>query len=177
MELGQTVDCRRQQVGPGVLEVIPAGIVGGVLEAEVGAQVEDRRAALNERRDAFDRRTVGQSQEDGVRLRDGLVEGQACGGEMGVDGLNGLGDSPSPGETDQLHSWMPSQDADQLGSGVASCANDRDTNALIRRALPAIRPDRAFRRFEARAHRRTRPLAGGRLATESKPGRIAVMTA
>jgi len=95
-----------------------------------------------------------------------------------VDGLDGLGAPSSPGETDQLHARVPSQDADQLSTRVASSADDGDANPPIRRALPATRPGCPIRSFEACAHRRTGPLAGGRrLDTDSKPGWIAVMTA
>jgi hypothetical protein len=84
---------------------------------------------------------VGEGQEDGVGLRDLLADRQPGGGQVGVDGLDGFGAPTSPGETDQLHGWMPSQDADQLGSGVASGAYDRNADSFVRRALPATRPD------------------------------------
>jgi hypothetical protein len=119
---------------------------------------------------------MGQREENGIRLGDGLIDREAGGGEVGVDGLDGLGASTSPGETDQLHGWMPSQDADQLGSGVSSCAHDGDADSRVGRAVPATRPDRRVWCSEASAHGRLRPLTGGRLDTEPKPGWIAVMT-
>jgi len=118
---------------------------------------------------------MGQRKEDGVGFGNGLVEGERSRRKVGVDGLDGLGAATSPGETDQLHCWMPSQDADQLSSGVSSCADDSDANPFVRRALPATRPDRRLSCPEASAHGRSRPLAGGRLETGSKPGWIAVM--
>jgi hypothetical protein len=71
---------------------------------------------------------------------------------------------------------MPSQDADQLGSCVATGADHRNADSFGRRALPATRPDRLGRRFETCAHRRLPPLAEGRLESLEPSGWIAAMT-
>ena len=65
MELRQAVDGGVEEVGPRVLEAVPARVVGRVAEAEVGAQVDDRRAG----RDAGSATSaaagaVGEGQED-----------------------------------------------------------------------------------------------------------------
>ncbi len=128
VKLRQAVHGARQQVRPGMLEAIPARIVGRILEPEVRAEVDHRGPLADEGRSPLDGRPMGQGQEDGVGSRGGVIEAQGRPGEMGVDGLDGFGAPPSPDETDQLHGWMPSKDADQLGSRVSSSADHRDPN-------------------------------------------------
>ena len=72
---------------------------------------------------------------------------------------------------------MPGEQADQLGTDIASRTDDGDTNALIGEARPAVRRDRCGR-LETRAHGRARPLTGSRLLPVLEGiGWTAVMTA
>ena len=48
VELREPVDGRGEQLGPRVLEVVPGGVVGGIAEAEVRPEVDDRLALVEE---------------------------------------------------------------------------------------------------------------------------------
>ena len=59
MELGQAVDGDVEEVGPRVLEAVPARVVGRVAQPEVGPEVDDRGAGGDELRDDASRRRRG----------------------------------------------------------------------------------------------------------------------
>ena len=71
VQLGQAVDGPLEEVGSRVLEAIPARVVGRVAQAEVGTEVDDRRAVGDEVRDEAGRRAVGEREERGVDLAGG----------------------------------------------------------------------------------------------------------
>ncbi len=70
MQLGETVDGLVEQVRPRVLEAVPARIVGGVAQSEVGALVDDRGSVGDQPGHQLGGRSVGERHEDRVeRLR------------------------------------------------------------------------------------------------------------
>ncbi len=177
MELGQPVYGRRQQLGPRVLEVVPARVVGRVPEPEVGPQVDDRHAVPGELVDPAGRGAVGQRQEHGLRVvRNGVVDMEVAGREVGVDAAQGVALPLPPDKADDAHVRVQREEPDQLGADVPRRAHDRHPHGIAferpsaargggarigQGIVRTVRRDRRARRV--RAHRRARPLAGGRL--------------
>ena len=85
VELRQAVDGVVEELRRGVVEAVPARVVGGVPEAEVGAQVDDRRAGRGDGRDDLGCGAVGQGEEQRVDVVGrGRVDREAGRGEMGM---------------------------------------------------------------------------------------------
>ena len=160
-----------------VLEAVPARVVGGVAEAEVGPEVDDRGAAGDDRRNELRGRPVGERQEDGVGGGQVCVDDVRRRGEMGMDRPDGFVVAAAADETDDLDGGVAVEEPDELRTDVAGGADDGDPDATPgcgfgHGSRPAIR---LGRRLEAPAHRRVRPLSGGRHLRKS--GWIAVMDA
>ena len=126
VELGKAVDGLAEQVGPRMLEAVPAGIVGGVPEAEVGAEVDDRRAGGRELRDDLGGGTMGQREEDGVRVGDGRVDVEARAVEVDVGPADRLVAAAATHQPHDLDVRMARQQADELGADVAGGTDDGD---------------------------------------------------
>ena len=69
VELREPVHRGLEKVRSGVVEAVPGRIVGGVPEAEVGAEVDDRRARVDERAGHRRRGAVRQGEEHRVDRR------------------------------------------------------------------------------------------------------------
>ena len=89
MQLGQAVDSVPKEVGPRMVEAIPAGIVAGRAQPEVGAEVDDRRSDGCNRRDEIRGRAVRQREKHGVDGRQLGVDGEPGAPEMCVDLADG----------------------------------------------------------------------------------------
>ncbi len=120
---------------------------------------------------------VGQGEEDGLGvLRDGVVDPQALGGEVRVDPGQRVA---LPFPADEAHDagmGVAGQQPHQLRADVPGRPDDRDPDRIAAERVQAmrgrrsgrgggvertVRRDRRARRV--RAHRRARPLTGGRL--------------
>ncbi len=126
MQLGQAVDRLVEQVRPRMLEAVPARVVGGVAEAEVGALVDDRRARVDQVGDELRRCPVRQREEDRIRGRQLGMDVQVERREVGVDAVDRVPIATTPNEPDQLDIRMPRQQPDQLSADVAGSTDDPD---------------------------------------------------
>ena len=180
MKLGDPVHRRRQQLGPRVVEVVPARIVGGVVEAEVRPEVDDRLPAIEELVDPARNDAVGERQEDRLGIvGDSIDDVQLAGREVGMDAREGIALPVTPDEPDDPDVRVERKEADQLGADVARRTDDGNSYGIagFQRAGAAgrrgsgggrvlgsemtVRRGRRARRVGA--HGRTGPLAGGRL--------------
>ena len=84
MQLRQPVHGLRQELRRGVLEAVPAGIVGSIAQPEVGPEVDDPRALRHKIRDQRGGGAVGEGQEDGVGLGQAGVEDEPGTRQVGV---------------------------------------------------------------------------------------------
>ena len=171
MELRQPVDGRLEQLRMGMLEAVPARVVRGVAQAEVGPEIDRGGAVGDDRRDELGRRTVGQGQEDGVGRGQVRIDEMGRRREVRMDAADRLVISATAHETHDRHGGMAIEQPDELRADVAGRPDDRDPDRPVG-SRPAIR---LGRRLEARAHGRTRPLTVGRL--DRRSGWIAVMDA
>ena len=133
MELRKAVDGDVEQLGRGVLEAVPARIVGGVAQPEVRPEVDDRGAGGEQVRDEPGRRAVGEGQERRVDVGQVGPHGQVGRGEVGVVVADRLVLAVAPGEPDDLHVRMPAQQPDQLAAAIAGRADDPDPDPPRRR--------------------------------------------
>jgi hypothetical protein len=172
MELRQPVHGVLQEVRPGMLESVPARVVGRGPKPEVRAQVDRRQPALPEPGDQVGGDAVGQGEEDRLRLvGHRIVDGKAGRREVGVGPADGLVIATPAHESHDADTGMAGEEADELRADVAGRSDDGDGDGV----LPAASLDPRSRR-RARAHGRTGPLAGGRRATGAGIGVTAVMT-
>ena len=81
MEFGQAVDRLGEQLGRRMIELVPARIVGRVVEAEVRSHVQQRGTARTDLAGHAGGHAVWQRREDGVGHGDGLVDDEARGAE------------------------------------------------------------------------------------------------
>jgi hypothetical protein len=125
-----------------MVESIPAGVVGGGAQSEIGAEIDDCGAAGGDRRHEVCRRAVGQGQEDGIDRWKLAVDREPGGPEVGVDVREGLVVPVATLEPDDLDCWMAAQQPDQLRARVAGCPDDADPDPAVRAIRPAIRRDR-----------------------------------
>ena len=123
-----------------MVEAVPGRVVGWIRESEVGAEVDDDQAALEEAGRDGRRLAVRESQEDGVEL--------ARVGQLAVDAVarlrevrKGIADGQAVavagGQPDDPDAGMPLQEPDQLGADIAGRTEDRDTQAPCRRCQRA----------------------------------------
>ena len=168
VELGQPVDRDVEEVGVRVLEAVPARVVGRVAEAEVGPEVDDRGAGLDDARDDARGRAVGEGEEDGVDSGSEASTTQAGVGEVRVDAVERVAVAVAALEADDRHVRVAGQEADQLGADVAGRPDDADPDAPVGvgaagRDHPALRSRDETRRAVRRAlGRRLEPRAHGR---------------
>ena len=153
MELRQPVDRVVEEVGPRMLEAVPARVVGRVAEAEVGAEVDDRGAGGDEVGGDLRPGAVGECQEDtairrGGMLRRRIVEVSAwrrCGWTP-VDGVVVAVPADQP---DQFDVRVPGEQPDQLATDIPGRPDDPDADP----ARPACRVhDLARSGGDARRH-------------------------
>ena len=169
-----------------MVEVVPARVVGWVVEAEVGPEVDHRLAAVEELVDPARDGPVGQGEEHGLGIgRDRVVDEQVARGEVRVDATDRVALPLAAHEPDDADVRMEREQPDQLRPDVPRGADDRDSHGVTearagagggRRAgdgiVRTVRRDRRLDR-RVRAHGRDEPLAGGRL-TGSAVGRNVV---
>jgi hypothetical protein len=188
MELRQPVDRLVQEVGTRVLEAVPARVVGWVAQAEVGSEVDDRRAGRDDVRHEGCRRAMGKGEEGGVDVGEHRADGEVRRRQMRMVAGDRVVVSVAPGEPDDLDVRVAGKEPDELGPDVAGRPDDPDADAprpavrLSAARRPWYEPRRAVRRGrrgrpEPRAHGRTGPLAGGRLGWLAGTGRTVVMGA
>ncbi len=172
--LGQPVDGLREELG-GLVGLVPV-LVGVLVEAEVGGEVDHLEAALAERLDGRSGGLVRVGDEgavgplgDGVRIEGLELERDAVGGIDLVVTAAGVG---ARGDRGQLDGGMPPEDRGRDRAAEAGGADDGCT--VLRHAAAPRRP--APRRFRAaRPHARSRPpipsssrsIASRRRATSS----------
>ena len=177
MQLGEPVDGGLEQLRPRVVGVIPARVVRGVAQAEVGPEVDDGLAGVQELVDAGGRGPVGKGEEDGLGvLGDGVVDPEALGGEVGVDPGQRVALPLPPDEADDGGVGVAGEEPHELRADVPGRPDDRHLDRIaVERAQTVrgrgagrgrgvertVRRDRRARRV--RAHGRARPLTGGRL--------------
>ena len=141
MELREAIDGLIEEVRARVLEAVPARVVGGVAQAEVGTLVDDRRAFRDEVGDQGGRRAMGEGHEDRVDRRKFRVDREVRGREVRVDTGDRVVITAAPHEADQLHVRVAGQQADQLGTDIAGRPDDPDpdTTWAPSRVQPAFR--------------------------------------
>ena len=131
MELRQAVDGDIEEVGSRVLEAVPARVVGGVAEPEVGAQVDDSGAGRGQLQGDLDPCAVGEGHEDRVERRIGSVGSAAltvspvvarCGWMPSI----GSWSRSRPTRPDDLDVRVPRQQPDQLATDIARRPDDPD---------------------------------------------------
>ncbi len=135
MDFGQSVDGFCQQVRGGMRSTVKLLVDRGIVEPEVGAEV-DHPETLVEKGDGIIRGgTVGQGQKGdggsagGHRLHVRLDEGQVRAGEAGeagkdlLDPLPGIGPGSDRGETG---GGVGEQEPDQLHAGISARAENGD---------------------------------------------------
>ena len=141
MDLGEAVDEAVEPLWSFVRLAVPAFVVGGVAETEVGRQVDD---ALGEPRELFDAAhgaAVGQADKEHVAAFE-LVERaeRQLGGaaEVGVGEVDeGAGESLT-GHLGNLYLWVAEEQAQQLATGVPGTSDDGRPD---HDAAPATVPD------------------------------------
>ena len=102
VQLRQAVHRVAQQVRRRMIEVVPARVVGGVGQAEVGAEIDDRGTLRDEVRDERGGGAVGEGEEDCLGVGRRLVDLEAGRGQVRVDRADGLVFPPAPDEADEL---------------------------------------------------------------------------
>ncbi len=190
MELGKAVDRDVEEVGVRVLEAVPARVVGGVAEAEIGPEVDDRGAVRDDPGDDAGGRAVGEGEEDRVDVGQRGIDDETRLGEVRVDAVERVAVAVAALEADDRHVRVAGQEADQLGADIAGRPDDADPDAPVGlgaagRNHPALRTRdetrqavrRALdRRLEPRAHgRSTRLLTGSVLEAVAEDRWTAVM--
>ena len=68
MQLRQAVDGQLEKVGPWMLEAVPARVVVGIAQPEVGSEVDDRGPCRDQVGNEVDRRAMREGKERGVDL-------------------------------------------------------------------------------------------------------------
>src|SRR4051794_28771845 len=156
MQLGQPVHRVLEQVRAGMLEAIPAGVVGGVAEAEVRTLVDDRRAGGDEVWDELRRGPVREGEEDRIRGRQLRVDVEIKCREVSVDTADRIVVSPTSDKTDKLDVRMPRQEPHELAAHVAGRPDDPDPNDTRGRITCRYLPGNLGRRH--RTYQYTHPV-------------------
>ena len=128
-ELGQTERGAREQVGGGVGRGVPALVDGRVFEPEIGREVDNRRASVDEPGGHRQRRRMRNGEEHEVaRIESRVVmggEGEVGGaGEAGVFARDGRAGQLVRGDSDELEVGMAQGDPRQLDAGEPRRAYD-----------------------------------------------------
>ncbi len=129
VEFREAIDGHVEQVGRGMLEAVPARIVGRVAQAEVGPEVDHGRARSQQVRHEFGGGAVREGQERGVHVRQLGPHGQVRRGEVGMMVAERLVLAVAAGEPDDAHVGMTAQEPDQLAAAVPGRADDPDADA------------------------------------------------
>ena len=129
MQLRQPVDRTRQQFRRRMLEAIPAGIVGGSQEPEVGSLVDDRSPGREDVARLCRRQTVGQRQEHGVSLWQHRVDGVAGSGQVGMHAAYRLLLATATLEPHDTHVRVLVEQPHHLAAGISGRADDADPDA------------------------------------------------
>jgi len=128
VQLGQAVDEPAEPVGLRVGMSIPAVIVTGVPEAEVGAEVDDARGERGERVDAGHGTAVWQAKEQQIAGGEAVcgrkLEARAP-PKVGVREVHELTVEPLAGDLLHANVRVLQQQAEQFASGVAGGADNR----------------------------------------------------
>ena len=85
-----------------MLEAVPARVVGGVAQAEVGPEVDDRGAVGDQVGDDAGGRAVGEGEERGVDLGELRANRELRAGEVGMVAGDRVVVAVAPGEPDQI---------------------------------------------------------------------------
>ena len=126
MQLGQTVDRLLEEVGSRVLEAVPARVVVGVSETEVGSEIDDGGPGRDEIGNEVDRRAVREGKERGVNLGQVGGDGEVGDRKVRVVTTDGVVVPVTPGQADDIDVRVTGQDPDQLGTDVPGRTDDPD---------------------------------------------------
>ena len=139
---GQAVDGGVEEVGPRVLEAVPARVVGGVAQPEVGAEVDDRGAGGDKvRRRAPAAVPWGRARKTASRRSGSVgVDRQVGRRQMRVDAADRIVVALATDEADELDVRVAREQADELAADIAGRADDPDAD-----------PPRPAGRVDARA--------------------------
>ena len=138
MQLGEAVHRALEQVGARMQEAIPARVVLGVAQPEVGPEIDDRGPGADEVADHPRRRPVGEGQEDRIDVGERAVDRVAGRGEMRVDATERVGVAIAALEPDERDVRVAHEEPDQLGADVPRRADDADADpSLVAVALGA----------------------------------------
>ena len=150
VQLGEAVDRAGQELGRRVARVlggaVPGGVFGLIGEAEVGAEVEDRHAAIDERGRGRGALAVRQRQErDLGALRDpvgieGLERERQPPGKLREHPRQRLARLRARVHAGQLDPRMAEAQAKQLGAGVPRRAHHGDGDSIAHARSIASRP-------------------------------------
>ena len=126
VQLGQTVDRLLEEVGSRVLEAVPARVVVGVSETEVGSEIDDGGPGRDEIGNEVDRRAVREGKERGVNLGQVGGDGEVGDRKVRVVTTDGVVVPVTPGQADDIDVRVTGQDPDQLGTDVPGRTDDPD---------------------------------------------------
>ena len=147
--LGQPVDRLALQLRRAMLVPVPFRVGRHVAQPEIRRHVDDLdlRIGGEHRRGDLLRRAVRQAAEDGVEpgpvhLLPFDQARQVEHEEMRKDLRHRLAGMRVGGERDDLDVRMPGGEADEVGAGIAGCAENADPDLLHRPAPPREMPER-----------------------------------
>ena len=138
---------------------VPFRIDLGIGEPEIGREIEHAQMR-RQRRDHLLRRAVRQAAEDEIELApidigDGDEIGQDVAREMREDRADPLAGLAIGGQRDDRRIRMMREDAQQLGAGVAGCAQDADPRLVRARSHEPLLSSTNSNPEKERAPRRT----------------------
>ena len=136
MQLRQAVHGALEQVGPRVLEPIPAWIVIRVLEPEVGPEIDHGRARLEVFGDERRGRPMREGEEHRVDVGERALDRVAGRRQVWVDAPERIAVALAPLQSDDRHVRVAAQEPDQLGTHVPRRADDPDPDPF---AVPGRR--------------------------------------
>ena len=143
VEFGKAVDEAAEQVGPRVRLAVPALILGGAVEPEVGAEVDERCAGGEQIVGQPLGFAMGQSGENQIatveQSRVPCLEGQVgiSEGEVRMDRGDRLAGARRAERHADLHRRMAGDKAHQFAADITGGAKDRDTNHALYMQLTA----------------------------------------
>ena len=119
-----------------MVELVPARIVGRIVEAEVRPDVQQGGAAGYDSGSHLGCNTVWQGGEDGIGLGNRLVDDQSSGAEMRMRLGDGLPVAVAAVQPGQPYIRMAEQQPDQLSTGVARGPDDPNSNGVVTGSRP-----------------------------------------
>ena len=158
VELGQAVDGALEEVGARVLEAVPARVVGRVAQAEVGPEVDDRGARVDEvrARARRPRRGGGPGRRRPPPAASASTTRPVV-GEVRVDAVDRVVVAVAAGRPTIVDVRVAGEEADQLGADVAGRADDADPDA----PRPVVAGDAPLRARQNPDERSVAPWAAG----------------